>query len=256
MKRLALIPVIFFSLLTSYCLAQSKITEVLTNQSVIELSKAGLDKEVIISKIQSSQTNFDVSTDGLIALKKQKLDNEIIQAMVRKATGGSPVNGQEATTSLAGLDNLNEVYGFNKSTNSITRLESAQANQKTKVRAMGFGGGASYFVIDGEKSPVRLQPSDDIAFVINTGAGAPMITLYKLEISNNTRQAALAKVKGAFNFSSNKVENGNNTISCNVTQLKTGVFQITPATKLQSGEYFFAVPKSMTGMQVYAFGVD
>lgn len=44
--------------------------EVLTNDSVIQLLKVGLDEGSIIAKIQKTKYNFDTSTEGLVALKQ------------------------------------------------------------------------------------------------------------------------------------------------------------------------------------------
>lgn len=42
---------------------------VLTNQSIIEMAAAKLPEEVIITKIQTSKTDFDLSTSALVELK-------------------------------------------------------------------------------------------------------------------------------------------------------------------------------------------
>ena len=59
--------------------------EVLTNDSVISMVKAGLPESVIISKIGTSPKKFDTSTDGLIKLKAAKVPDKVIEAMI---TGG------------------------------------------------------------------------------------------------------------------------------------------------------------------------
>ena len=41
---------------------------VLANQSIIEMVSARLPEEVIITKIQTSKTNFDLSTSALVEL--------------------------------------------------------------------------------------------------------------------------------------------------------------------------------------------
>ncbi|PYN03873.1 MAG: hypothetical protein DME07_05190, partial [Candidatus Rokuibacteriota bacterium] len=56
--------------------------EVLTNESVVALKKAGLSDSLIITKIRTSQAKFDVSTKGLIGLKSAGLADQIIEAMV------------------------------------------------------------------------------------------------------------------------------------------------------------------------------
>jgi hypothetical protein len=56
--------------------------EVLTNDSVISMSKAGLSPEVILEKIRMSQAQFDLSTDGLVALKAAGVNDLVIKAML------------------------------------------------------------------------------------------------------------------------------------------------------------------------------
>jgi len=61
--------------------------EVLTNNSVIGMVKAGLSEAVIIEKIRTSERKFDTSTDGLIKLKAAGVPDKVIEAMV---SGGAP----------------------------------------------------------------------------------------------------------------------------------------------------------------------
>jgi hypothetical protein len=61
--------------------------EVLTNQSVINMVKAGLSESVIIAKIRGSERKFDTSTDALLKLKAEKVPDKVIEAMLG---GGAP----------------------------------------------------------------------------------------------------------------------------------------------------------------------
>src|SRR3982074_939312 len=56
--------------------------EVLTNQSIVEMVKGGLSERVIVAKIRTSPTNFDVRTDALIALKKNGVPEKVIEAIL------------------------------------------------------------------------------------------------------------------------------------------------------------------------------
>src|SRR5439155_24197848 len=56
--------------------------EVMTNQTVVEMVKAGLSERVIVAKIRTSPTNFDVRTDALIALKKNGVPEKVIEAIL------------------------------------------------------------------------------------------------------------------------------------------------------------------------------
>ncbi|MBV6442661.1 MAG: hypothetical protein DYG98_05545 [Haliscomenobacteraceae bacterium CHB4] len=80
MKKQLLLLTLFS--LTLSLSAQTKV-DTLTNVQIIQLSKIGLQPSVIINKIQTSINNFDVSTDGLIALSKEGVAAEIINEMVK-----------------------------------------------------------------------------------------------------------------------------------------------------------------------------
>jgi hypothetical protein len=66
------------------CFSAFAQTEVLTNADIIEMSRAGLGKQVILQKIEKSQTAFDASAKGLIELKKAGVDDEVIALIVEK----------------------------------------------------------------------------------------------------------------------------------------------------------------------------
>ena len=57
-------------------------TEVLTNESVIQMVTAKLPKDVIMAKIQSTKKDFDTSTDGLVNLNTNKVPKDVIQVML------------------------------------------------------------------------------------------------------------------------------------------------------------------------------
>src|SRR5688572_23395153 len=57
-------------------------TETLDNRIVIEMSKAGLSADIILKKIGSSPSAFDVSAAKLIELKTAGVDDAVIAAMI------------------------------------------------------------------------------------------------------------------------------------------------------------------------------
>ena len=83
-KRIALLAFFLLLLAGATELAWGQ-TEVMTNAEVISLTKAGLDKGVIIDKIRQSQTKFDVSTDALIQLKQLGVDPDVVKTMLQSA---------------------------------------------------------------------------------------------------------------------------------------------------------------------------
>lgn len=75
--------------LFAFTLSAAAQDEVVTNSEVITLTKAGLDKAVIINKINTSKTNFNLSTDELIKLKQAGVTDEVVHAMLTAKNGGA-----------------------------------------------------------------------------------------------------------------------------------------------------------------------
>jgi hypothetical protein len=68
--------------------------QTLNNDSVVNLMKAGFSEDVIVSAINRSLGAYDISVDGLIALKNAGITNKEISAIVAKAypqTSAAPV---------------------------------------------------------------------------------------------------------------------------------------------------------------------
>jgi len=84
-----------------FALAVFAQTETLNNANVIEMTKVGLDKQLILEKIKISKLDFDTSINGLIELRRAGVDNEIIKVMmdnVKQREGGE-------TAGSAGAEN-------------------------------------------------------------------------------------------------------------------------------------------------------
>ena len=62
----------------------------LTNDSVIKMAKAGLSDDVIITSINSNPGAYDTSTDGLVALKKARVSDKIVSAIIVKSSAPAP----------------------------------------------------------------------------------------------------------------------------------------------------------------------
>jgi hypothetical protein len=78
------------TLCNSLALAQA----VMTNATVIKMTKAGLTENVIISSIDSHPGTYATNPDDLIALKNAKVSDKVIAAIIAKATGASSAPSQ------------------------------------------------------------------------------------------------------------------------------------------------------------------
>ena len=78
--------------------------EVLTNDKVIMMTKAGLSASIIVSKIRSSKTNFNVTTEELIRLKQARIPDDIINAMVEGSSRSAATVSQMGAGDVARID--------------------------------------------------------------------------------------------------------------------------------------------------------
>ncbi|PVD51658.1 hypothetical protein DC498_13090 [Terrimonas sp.] len=277
MKKTIIYFTVLFSLLTTAALSQTKTTtkpaakpaatakgDALTNKSIIDLHKAGLGDEIILTKIAQSKCAFDLSTDGLIDLKSKGVSADVIKAMMNKSesgTGNSAINtatikepvksNSSGKTGSPSPELMNHVYVYDKSNQSAKPLEKSVAGIRTK---QGMFGGSAMLQVDGAKSAVQIAPAETISFVINTGgATLPELTLYKLKSVKNKREVASMKVNS---FSG--VKTGEDVISLNISKLSEGIFEVTPAKKLEKGEYFFTGKPAAgaNSMDAYTFGIE
>ncbi|MDX6306832.1 MAG: hypothetical protein QOI77_3801 [Blastocatellia bacterium] len=70
-----------------FALPQQDAMARLTNKEVIEMVKAGLSVEVIISKIKTSRCNFETDPSILAEMKHNGVPNEVLKAMIEAPYG-------------------------------------------------------------------------------------------------------------------------------------------------------------------------
>lgn len=75
---------VIFIILLCACSFYSQ-NEILTNTDIIEMTRAGLSKDLIVEKVNSTVGQFDTSAKSLIELKKANVDDEIIKIILEKS---------------------------------------------------------------------------------------------------------------------------------------------------------------------------
>ncbi|GAC1661828.1 MAG: hypothetical protein NVS9B4_14620 [Candidatus Acidiferrum sp.] len=79
LKRFALTLLVVFSFVQ---IGTAQQNPALTNDDVIKMVKSKLPETTIVNAIQASDTNFDVSANGLIALQKAGITQPVMNAMI------------------------------------------------------------------------------------------------------------------------------------------------------------------------------
>jgi len=92
MKYLAPLCLVMILMLAGAANAQSRPDnhkrEVLTNEAIINLTKADFKERTIITLIRTSETAFDISTPKLVELKKRGVSERVIGEMVERTNYG------------------------------------------------------------------------------------------------------------------------------------------------------------------------
>ena len=183
-----------------------------------------------------------------------------------------------------------EVYFLKKdSVNTAIRLEKNSSKMDTRVKAAGFGGAENAYLIEGEKSPVRLSGGANLSFIFSTGSSSSSsspqndsvmkahgldpsmmsaygsmndpsntITLYKTESAKGNRKIYLMKTGGAFSMGKNK---SSDKFTFSLKKIREGYWELLIDKSLSKGEYAFAVQgMNMNNMDgsivIFAFAVD
>jgi len=75
--------------------------DIVTNETVTSLVKAGISDKVVIKMIQKSATQFDLGMENILLLKKAGVSDDVMAAMLEKksAPAISVTNGANVTTS-------------------------------------------------------------------------------------------------------------------------------------------------------------
>lgn len=236
--------------------------ETLNNATVVSLSQAGLGDEAIVAKVKASPGRYDLSTDQIIALKKQGVSGPVIAAMI---AAGNPAS-TAPTISLTSPDPMVPhpagVYVLGGgATPQMTRIDATVSNQAKTGGLFGYaltGGLASMSVkaaIPGETARTTAdshrptfymffdESNPDSAKVASFGSGTAAaitspneFTLISLTKKKGRREARVGSVNigGAKSGVMDKDQ-----LRFDYTNIRPGVYKVTPNAELVPGEYGF-----------------
>lgn len=255
--------IVFFTISSFIAQAQTAASTALTNMGIIEMHKSGLSTEIILSSIETSVCKFNLSSTGLVALKKAGIDDAVIKYMIDKQAnkGGSPTISSTSSTDKKNTGNslkaekgisiplLNHVF-YSSSPTVAKPLEKSVAGIRTK---QGIVTASVLYQLEGGKSTLRLSKEESSSFLINTGSDVlPELVLYTLQPAKDKREVITMKA------SPTGMKTGQSVITIDITRTGNGIYKITPGKKLESGEYCFTGKPSQGSIsaEAFAFGID
>jgi hypothetical protein len=283
-------PFIFSSLLVLFlCVAlYSSVAaqdEAMTNDEVISLTKAGLSPSIIIGKIRSGKSNFDLSTDSLIKLKQAGVSDDIVAAMLEAKSGKSTASS--AGPSMFGDPNdpmakhnygiylFEEKDGQRKMTQlapNISAQNRTGGGFTAAVTPFGLGKVKTKANLPGRSANLQIRTTSPVFYFyldttsggLNTASGVPStpneFTLVRFNQRSDNREVTIAKTNswgGKGGLSDEYV------VPLKAEDMGNGIFKVTAGGELKIGEYGFYLVNSGNsnvnagiGSKFFDFGVS
>jgi hypothetical protein len=261
--------------------------ETMTNEEVISLAKAGLNETIIVNKIKTSKSSFDLSTDGLIKLKQAGVSDNIVTAMLEAKSGKSlqTASGQSANSRATGDPNdpmsphgyglylFEEKDGVRKMTQLAPNVsaQNRTGGLFTSSLTYGIGKVKTKANLPGTTANLQLKDAmptfyfylDTASGGLNTASGIPStpneFTLVRFNVRSDNREVTIAK-GNAFGMKGGLSDEY--VMPFDAQDLGNGIFKVTPKVTLKNGEYGFYLLNSgnsnasaAIGAKFFDFGV-
>lgn len=288
MKNKIFVSVLALALMLTASFAASAQDETMTNDEVISLTKAGLAGSIIIGKIRTSKTNFDMSTDALIKLKQAGVGDDVVAAMLEAKSGKSGSSSSGAAPVMSTGDPSDPMskhgYGiyFYEETDGQRKMTQLQPNVSGQNRTggaftasitpFGLGKVKTKANLPGRNASLQLKTTQPVFYFyldtssggLNTASGIPSspneFTLVRFNQRSDNREVTISKTNswgGKGGLSDEYV------VPLKAEDLGNGIFRITPGIDLKKGEYGFYLVNSGNsnvnagiGSKFFDFGVN
>jgi hypothetical protein len=256
MRALFFAPFLVVSLLVGWS-AVVDAQEALTNQSIIDMVKAGLSERVIIAKIRNSPTNFDTQTDALIALKKNGVPEKVIEAIMSPsapaAAAPAPAGNVAMTPPAAApgpsRPTVYQIVGGKEvelmAAGSEVQRNSSRYSRSTEV------------VIAGNKAKFRTAERQPVFVITAAPNDLPLVRLDPGKSDRNLKVGGGSRVPYGGSTTTRGIR-GEDLVDVDVERDSRGFYRVKPKAPLAPGEYGFVVTHggSPMGSSIYDFGVD
>jgi len=161
----------------------------MTNAEVIKLVKGGLSNGLIVKTIKSRPNQFDLSADGLLALKNNGVSDEVIESMMSGSSNAAHSGDPESSSSED--DSALWLYDGEKK----IRLEETRVTAEAKAGiGVAFGGSIHSYATLSEAGPAAVirvanrSPLFGKVLVPENLRVAELVQLVKLEFDSTSKR--------------------------------------------------------------------
>jgi hypothetical protein len=263
----------YLLILMSTTALSAQTNQILTNSEIVKLNKSKVGDKVIISKITSSQSNFDLSTDALVSLSQNGVSEAVINAMMEKQA-----SNDNSISNLAKTNSTSSGYAFphagiyfETSDKKFTELDptlvtSTKANGNCLsncLLAYGIGTKKNESSLEGQEANYQIDRSPEIYFCFSEGkkdinssrsnqdsdyfsqlignqtAVSPNeFKLIKLKVAGNSRTYVSGSVKASTGVADVSIAD-EYIVNFKYSQVAENTYKLTFPNGLEPGEYCF-----------------
>jgi hypothetical protein len=222
--------------------------QLLNNDAVLKLVKAGLSDDLIISTIDASPGAYDTSADGLIALKTAGASDKVVSAIVVRASGGtsavanaSPAASASTSRIPVGVDSIGVYYQAKDGswqevfTEAVTRKTGGFL--KT-IATEGLVKGDVNGNLKGPSSKLKLTLPAHFILYVPEGRSPGEYELIRFRTHDKDREFR-SETGGIVHQSSGAARDS---VDFDSKKIAPRVYEITLAQGLAKGEYGFLAP--------------
>jgi hypothetical protein len=234
----------------SFSFIQAQNSDTLNNDGVIKLYQSGFSTDIIKSKINSSPAKFDVSVNGMMKLKENKIPDDLITLMVTNPNGNAaknaaiPAGGGSATSNVA-----TGIYLVKSTTETVEMNPSYITSKKTDKSMQliaGFIDADIRVILNENHSALQLGSIPKFQFVFDTlrnnndnpwfgkNSSPKNFFLVKLKATKKTRELVIGKTSA---IQENIEITEKQKIPMKNKKVGPGVYEVSPVTPLEPGEY-------------------
>lgn len=257
----------------AFVIASPSYAETLTNRSIVALSASGVGDEVIIAKIRTSDTKFDLSTDQIIALRKQGVSGPVIAAMIaasnptterastRERPGSPPTSAPERSANGSVLAAARPAGIYLVSGGQLVRMDFNVSGQTKTSGLLGMaltGGIAAMSIkatLQGEHARVvTSERTPTFYFYLPDAANHANLSSFEAQSSNPTspNEFSLIRLNQKKGYREARVGRANiggmksgvmdkDRIDFQYDEIRPGVFSVKPTNPVEPGEYSFVM---------------
>lgn len=280
-----LLPFLFLFLFVAVAFAQTK---PLSNDDIVNMTKAGFDEQTIVKTIQSHESTFDTSIDALMALKNAGVGKLAIEAMLdsqskvnkplpqsaainsgeaAQPAATKPMPSEEWPAELTGMYREAGIY-YKQDGKFLQLYGRPVVGSKTggflkSSLTMGFSKIRSKGEVPGKHAQLQVPTRQPVFyFYMAEGQLPDSFIVVRMEEKGNRREFQVGSFGGATGSASSGLEL-DKVAQVIIERVAPHAYRVTPDRELHDGEYgflgsFVILTAGMAGggEKVYDFGVN